>query len=117
MCIRDSNPVLLVRAGGAEVERLGSHGTPMGFLGGASYARCERPLDPGDLVVLYTDGVTEAASAGAEMFGEDRLVEVVRRHARGTAEEVLAAVLDAVGAFTGREAQEDDVSLMVVRVR
>ena len=117
LCSAGHNPVLLVRAGGAEAEQLGSHGTPMGFLGGARYGRSERPLSSGDLVVLYTDGVTEATRADAEMFGEERLVEVVRRHARGTADEVLAAVLDAVGAFRGRETQEDDVSLMVVRVR
>jgi len=117
LCSAGHNPVLLVRAGGEEVEPLGSHGTPMGFLGGVAYSRCERSLSTGDLIVIYTDGVTEATRPGAEMFGEDRLVEVVRRHARGTADEVLAAVLDAVAAFTGRAAQEDDVSVMVVRVR
>ncbi|MGC6487249.1 MAG: PP2C family protein-serine/threonine phosphatase [Planctomycetota bacterium] len=117
LCSAGHNPVMVYRAAEGAVELLGSHGTPMGFLAGVSYERDERQLQPGDVVLLYTDGITEAAAPSGEMFGEDRLQAVLRRHARDGAQAALDAALDALASFTGRRRQEDDVSLLVIRVR
>lgn len=72
-------------------------------------------LAPGDLLVAYSDGITEA-SRGSELYGEERLLQVVRDSARLPAEEIAAAILASVGAFGDGE-QSDDLTLMVARAR
>jgi sigma-B regulation protein RsbU (phosphoserine phosphatase) len=72
-------------------------------------------LEPDDVVVLYTDGVTEAENARGEMFGEERLRETIARVRARPAGEILAAILQEVQAFTGNTPQSDDITLMVVR--
>ena len=89
----------------------------MGFLRGVDYERIERHLKPGDVVLFYTDGVTEACGAGEEMFGEERLQELLRRHAAGTAQALLDATLDELATFAGKRRQDDDVSLLVIKAR
>ena len=117
LCSAGHNPVMVYRSAAGAVEQIGSQGTPMGFLAGAGYERVERPLDPGDVVLLYTDGITEAARLDGEMFGEERLAALLGAHARRDAQAILAAALAELTEFTGREHQEDDVSLMVIRAR
>lgn len=70
---------------------------------------------PGQVVLIGTDGAWEAHNEAGEMFGNDRLREVVRQSAGGTAEEILQAVVSAVAAFTGGIAQEDDLTLVVLK--
>jgi sigma-B regulation protein RsbU (phosphoserine phosphatase) len=73
------NPGLVVRAGG-EIERLGSTGVPLGMLPEAPYGAKELDLAPGDLLVVYTDGIVEAYDPADEEFGLERLEEVCRAH-------------------------------------
>jgi sigma-B regulation protein RsbU (phosphoserine phosphatase) len=77
----------------------------------------ERAIDvaPGDYVVFYTDGVTEAMDSAHQPFGEERLRRVVKAAAGAGAQEMLKAVVDAVQDFTGDAPQSDDVTLFVVR--
>ncbi len=118
LCSAGHNPVMVYRAESGAVEVLGSQGTPMGFLRGVGYERIERQLKPGDVVLFYTDGVTEACGAGEEMFGEARLQELLRQYAAGSAQALLDATLDALAAFAGeRRREDDDLSLMVIRAR
>jgi PAS domain S-box-containing protein len=91
---------------------VGAPGDLLGVLPQAEVTDSRTDLAPGDLLVLYTDGITEAGRAD-DQFGEDRLLEVVDG-APGGAEEVADAVLDAVRAHSGRS--EDDAALLVVRV-
>lgn len=73
----------------------------------------EIPLEPGDTVLLFTDGVTEAMSASGEMFDQDRLVNAFARVADQPLELALAALLTEVNAF--QQIQQDDVTLMLLR--
>ena len=108
------NPPLVVRADGS-IERLEKTGIALGALAGRRYGSGQVRVGPGDVAVLFTDGVTEAVASLDEMFGEDRLVAVVRAHAHESAAEIVAAVFAAVGAFTAGQPQFDDITLLVVK--
>jgi serine phosphatase RsbU (regulator of sigma subunit) len=153
------NPPLLCRAGGT-LERLTVGGLLLGMLPDQEYAQQVVQLDPGDVIVLYTDGITEAVGplggsgtavpagfrveqrddAGSEergkdgqdgengdegeegapedvdnMFGEEALLDVVRRHVGGTAAEIKEAVLTAVARHTAGTPQSDDITLVVLK--
>ncbi|MEA2604018.1 MAG: phosphoserine phosphatase RsbU/P [Acidobacteriota bacterium] len=73
------NPGLIVRAGG-EVEELGPTGIPLGLLPNAPYRTAEATLGPGDLLVLYTDGIAEAVNPADEEYGLERIRQVCARH-------------------------------------
>lgn len=109
-------PSMLYRAATGAVELLASDGPPLGFLAGVDYTSCERQLESGDVLLLYTDGITEAANAALDMYGEERLAALLCRHAAQTAEQLLAAAREDLAAFTGRDRYDDDVSLTVIRV-
>jgi len=72
-------------------------------------------LELGDVMLLYSDGLTDATNAMGEYFGEQRLQAVFIEHARETVENLIRAVLDAIDVFTGGEAQYDDITLVAVR--
>ncbi len=99
------NPPLLLRADGTTA-LLGEGGLLLGMLPDQDYRQQETVIGPGDVVVLYTDGITEAAGPSAEpddpeaMFGEEALLDVVRRHAHLPAVGIKEAILAAVAAHT-----------------
>jgi sigma-B regulation protein RsbU (phosphoserine phosphatase) len=72
-------------------------------------------LRGGDLLVCYTDGITEPENEYGEMFGEARLLEAVRRNARRDEEEIIAAIIDSVRQWTGAGELQDDMTLLVAR--
>ena len=110
----DADETQSVESYQAEID---SDGPPLGFVGGASYGEKSMTLAKGDVVLLYTDGVTEATDSELEMFGEERLQELLRRHAAGTAQALLDATLDSLATFAGKRRQDDDVSLLVIKAR
>jgi Serine phosphatase RsbU, regulator of sigma subunit len=75
----------------------------------------EMPLAPGDLLVLLSDGIYEAVDRAGEAFGEDRVEQLVAAHHAGSAETLSAALLDAVHAFAEGAAQEDDITVVLVK--
>ena len=75
------------------------------------------PLNPGDLVVLYTDGVTEATNENEEEYGIDRFTACVVENMQGTSKEIREAVVRDVIAFAGDRPQHDDITIMVLKVR
>jgi sigma-B regulation protein RsbU (phosphoserine phosphatase) len=81
-------------------------------LGAANH---ELELEPGESLVLYTDGVTDAADGSGARFGEERLRETLRGVTAASADEVRAAVVDTVAAFRGQAEPADDLALLVVR--
>ena len=105
------HPGPLLRRASGEVERLESGGALLGILDGDVSRSVPLTLRPGDVLVIYTDGITEARHRG-ELFGEDRLVEVLAG-AGGSVEEVARAVEDAVHAF-GDHDRADDVALLAI---
>lgn len=117
MCSAGHNPTMIFRAATGSIERIDSHGPPMGFMAGVEYEGYDGILHSGDVVLMYTDGITEATDAGLEMFGEERLEKVLTDNATGSAKDVLDAALEELASFTGRDHHDDDVSLMVIKAR
>ena len=72
-------------------------------------------LEPGDMLVLYSDGVTEANNPNYDEFGEERVIEVLRRHRRERAEEIVEAVTKALTEFAAGAPQADDITLVVAK--
>jgi sigma-B regulation protein RsbU (phosphoserine phosphatase) len=70
----------------------------------------------GDLLVLYTDGVTEAFNEKDEYFGEERLMDCISRHRSRPAKEIMDTLLEEIRAFSGAAPQSDDITLVVIRV-
>jgi sigma-B regulation protein RsbU (phosphoserine phosphatase) len=107
-------PLLVWRAATGAVERVTENGLLMGAFADATYTEVERPLASGDRLLLYTDGVMEAANASDEEFGLDRLEAALAE----TASLELAAQADAIlarlAAWRGAVPQRDDVTLVLL---
>ena len=114
-------PPLLLRAGAGSqdqapgVELLGSTCTVMGLFEDWHCELAEVQLAPGDMLVLYTDGVTEATNADGEEFGESRLLDSLRSNFRLPVEGILQAVVEAVQQFSSGSEQQDDITLVIAR--
>ena len=109
-------PPLLVTADGRS-SWLDQGGTPVGLVEHARYGSGEVTLPPGAVLVLYTDGVTEAFDSEGDEFGPERLERVVLDNRGADASTIIAAVESAVGRFTGGQERSDDTTLIVVRRR
>jgi sigma-B regulation protein RsbU (phosphoserine phosphatase) len=105
-------PFVLGRRG---VRRLDAGGPVIGLLPHAPYAQAAEQLDPGDVIVLFSDGVSEAFNAAGDDFGEARLLEVSQAGAGGTAQALVEQIIAAVRAFTRGAPQSDDITVMVIR--
>jgi serine phosphatase RsbU (regulator of sigma subunit) len=98
------------------LERLDTTASVLGLFEDWDCSIGQRQLRPGDLLVLYTDGVTESFNQAGEEFGERRLIEATRRHRRLASEAMLASIVDDVRGFSPRE-QHDDITLIVAKCR
>ena len=121
------NPPLIVRADGA-TEWLEQGGLALGILPDTTYTAADIALGPGDVLVLYSDGITEAARPmpgvteatspdEAEYFGEDRLLEAAQAHHTESARDILDGLVAAAHAFAGGAPQSDDLTVVVVKMR
>jgi serine/threonine protein phosphatase PrpC len=107
------NPALIV--GEDRVQRLFGGGLPLGLFPKAEYTVQELDLQRGEMLLVYTDGVTEASDEDEVEFGEDRLGKAARKARAGAADEVAAAILDALASHTGGKGLDDDATLMVLQ--
>ncbi|MCG3131565.1 MAG: hypothetical protein FLDDKLPJ_02369 [Phycisphaerae bacterium] len=107
-------PPLLLR--GDRFVRLETGGLVIGAFHDAHFADAQTPLHPGDLLVLTTDGTTEAMSFEGGVFGRDRLKESILRHRDLSAQQLAAQVLWDIRRFAGLKEQSDDIALVVIRV-
>ena len=110
------NPPILYRGRDNAFEALSEGGVALGVVSGTTYEDRPLALRTGDVMVLYTDGITEAESEGGEQFGTRRLEELIARHAGSPAAEVIERVVQAVLDFTGDKGLNDDLAMIVVRV-
>jgi phosphoserine phosphatase RsbU/P len=108
------NPSIIVRADGG-VEYLSDGGPPLGIIKAAVYGHASARLAPGDMIVLYSDGVTEAANAGGEEFGEERLVALLEGRRDRPASAIVQAVTGAVAEWSAGAPPADDVTIVVGR--
>jgi serine phosphatase RsbU (regulator of sigma subunit) len=118
-CLRYANcghlSALLLRRNNA-LERLDSNCTVLGLFKKWACSIEECRLLPGDMLALYTDGLTESFNAAGEEFGEHRLIEALRRHREISAQALLGSIVDEVQRFIPHE-QHDDITLIVAKCR
>jgi sigma-B regulation protein RsbU (phosphoserine phosphatase) len=105
-------PPFLLHRGGA-VERLGTGGTVLGLFGLVSFDQATVQLEPGDLLLAFTDGITEPENTFGEEFGEDRLLEVVRRALNSPPEALADEIYRSVNDWTGVPELQDDMTVLV----
>ncbi len=108
------NPPMVFRCG--EVIRLDQGGPVVGLFRPARYTQAWTDLQPGDVLVLFTDGISEAMNVADEEWEEERLMESVRRCAQRPAAEMLETIVRDADAFVAGAPQHDDMTLMVVKV-
>lgn len=109
------NPPLVFRSDGS-IEQLAATATVIGLFPKWQCDTRTIVLEPNDVLVIYTDGVTEANDVGGSEFGEERLKQTVGAKSERSAQEILNAIQDAVQKFSPSE-QFDDLTLVVARAR
>jgi sigma-B regulation protein RsbU (phosphoserine phosphatase) len=105
---------LLVRATG-EVYELAPTGMPVGMLEEATWKDAALQMERGDLLVMYTDGVSEAMNREREQYGAERLVALLQRDFWLEPADLAASVKADIAVFTGGEPQRDDLTLLILR--
>jgi sigma-B regulation protein RsbU (phosphoserine phosphatase) len=110
------NPPLLLRCGRKGCMDLDAEGMILGVMKGVTFEEKSILLQEGDMIVLYTDGITETQDDTGELFGRDRLCRAVYAYRGAPPEAVIDGVLEEVRAFSGVEAFQDDISLVVMKV-
>ena len=113
-CNAGHNPPILVRADGTWEEIQGG-GPVLGILGSIQYKEFKQQLGPGDILVIYSDGVTEAPNAAGDEFDVPRLAEMVLKHRSAPCADIVKAVNAAVDEFTGGAPPSDDITLIIAK--
>ena len=108
-------PAILIQD--EDTARCDEGGVPIGMFEGVAYETGARTLAPGDLLALFTDGITEAPAPHGEEFGATRLAELLRAHRGRPLDTVIEIVLDALVQWSGPVDAHDDVTLVLARVR
>jgi sigma-B regulation protein RsbU (phosphoserine phosphatase) len=109
------NPPLLFRAASRTFTELSRHGLPLGIDAEAVFAQGALQLQPGDTIVLYTDGLSEGADDARREYGTERARQAIAAAADRDANGILAALLDSHTRFLGSAAPSDDVTVVVLR--
>jgi phosphoserine phosphatase RsbU/P len=112
-CNAGHNPPLVYGSGGLRM--LQSGGMPAGMFDFAQYENASEQLQPGDVVIVYTDGVTEALNTEGQEFGEERLATIAAERHKEDASAILQAIVQSVQTFARGAPQHDDVTAMVVK--
>ncbi len=108
------NPAYLYRASTGEIEELHSESLILGAFESVSYNSSPLQLDPGDVLVVYSDGVTEAENPQGEMFEEERFLRVIQSNASAGVEVLKKKILEAIDQFTEGMAQTDDLTFVLI---
>ncbi|MCX8096039.1 MAG: SpoIIE family protein phosphatase [Spirochaetes bacterium] len=109
-------PLLLYRSKSREFELLDTEGMPVGIMPGVDYGQDFVVLDKGDIGVLYTDGITEAMNNAHDLYGLDRLKEVIFKNHELSAKELCDKVLEDVNKFVAGAPQHDDETMIIFKV-
>lgn len=113
------NPPIVVRPGNGSCEMfsLQSEAMPVGISADSQFDSTTFQLEIDDVLVAYTDGITEAENRHGELWGQERLENLLRSCCRGTPEQIIRCILDEVSAFAEGQRQQDDVTLVVMSVQ
>jgi sigma-B regulation protein RsbU (phosphoserine phosphatase) len=94
----------------------GSNSLPLGVFEDADYNESQRQLSPGQVILIATDGIWEARNPDGNMFGKDRIYQIVRQNAAASAVDIQNAVLDSLRSFQKDTRLEDDLTLVVIKI-
>ena len=90
---------------------------PLGLMGGFDYKADSLTMNPGDKLILYTDGVTEAESETKELFGEKRLIELVEQNKQKDVREIIALLMSGIAQHVKSAVQSDDITIMDIQYK
>ncbi len=111
------NPPLLKKSGG-EYEYLRSRpGFVLAGMEGIRYRQFEMTLEEGDMLYLYTDGVTEATNSENQLYGEDRLVKFINQHKDDGPQSLLTSIKGDIDSFVGEAPQFDDITMLCLKIK
>jgi len=110
------NLPILYRAASAEIELLDADGIVLGVLPDMPFEEKQTSMSPGDVLVLYTDGITEGQNLAGEQFGEERLYQLIAEIADAPAQVIADRILSATRVHGRGVDQYDDISLIVMKV-
>jgi sigma-B regulation protein RsbU (phosphoserine phosphatase) len=89
---------------------------PLGFDYSIEYDSFQRRIEPGQVIVIGTDGIWEARNKAGEMFGKEALMEIIRNNHSVSARKIVDSVTESLKQFRGGKAPEDDITLVVIKV-
>jgi len=110
------NSPMVLHANDDHVIELEPTGIALGLMEDSLYKKANISLTSGDIIVLFTDGVTEATNMKEELYGEERLQVIILANAGLSSGEITKKILHDVQEFTGEAPQSDDITLLVVKV-
>jgi len=97
-------------------DELKGQGVPLGFDESIEYDSFRRPIEPGQIIVIGTDGIWETHNRTGEMFGKEGLMEIIRNNYTASARQIVDTVTETLEQFRGDDAPEDDITLVVIKV-
>ena len=110
------DPAMWRHADSGEIDELKNTGIMLGALTGSTYTEAKPvTLEPGDIVVIGTDGIWEARNPDKDMFGKDRLRQIIDDNASCSAREIQDMIIEEVKAFCGSHPQLDDITVVVIK--
>jgi sigma-B regulation protein RsbU (phosphoserine phosphatase) len=109
------NPPVFLHGDDHSITLLKAEGIALGVIEDIELETVEIPLHENDLLVLYTDGVTEAENKDDELYGEERLEKVLEGIQGETAAGIIASIIEDISAFAGDNPQSDDITLLVMK--
>jgi phosphoserine phosphatase RsbU/P len=107
---------MLLRSGDGRVERLPGGGLPIALLDGSEYEEGGVQLQPGDTVLCFSDGISEAMNAKREMWNEAEVEKIVRTCGKLTVQHMIDVLMEATDRFIGEAKQSDDMTVVAIRV-
>lgn len=109
-------PVIHYRASTGSSVMIKGENLPMGMIEKQEYKTVSFAVEPGDILVLYSDGITESSSADNELFGDQQLAGLIETHHSMVPEELMRIIRESVSSFSGRDGFDDDATCIVIRI-
>ena len=111
------DPALLYDSDTGEFNELKGYGLALGVDYTFEYEEFYRTLAPGQILLIGTDGIWEMHNEAGEIFGKDRLKEIIQTNALSTAKEIIAAIYEVLNRYRGAKQPEDDITMVVIKVQ